>query len=201
MKLAPKIPGNYQLDKMRPISFYEIIRKIWTTIVARRINRVWHEKGLLHQAQYGYRLDNGTQMALFNVINEIEGANARQETKFVTFWDIRRAFDSVPRYLQLLAWRRLGVPADVADWFVELDTNGSTFISTPLYNTERQISTPEDIRNGVKHMVSLPDRDDVQKDLSFQAEQGIGQGESASSLMWVALSTRLIDSFTSQRSK
>jgi hypothetical protein len=82
MKLAPKIPGNDQLDNMRPISLYEIIRTIWTTIVARRIDRVWHEKGLLHDAPYGYRLDNGTQMALFNVINEIEGANVRQETKF-----------------------------------------------------------------------------------------------------------------------
>jgi hypothetical protein len=193
MKLAPKIPGNDQLDNMRPISLYEIIRKIWTTIVARRINRVWHEKGLLHDAQYGYRLDNGTQMALFNVINEIEGANVRQETKFVTFWDIRRAFDSVPRYLQLLAWRRLGVPADVADWFVELDTNGSTFISTPLYNTERQMSTLEEIQQGVQHMVSLSDQDEQQSDLSFQAERGIGQGESASSLMWIALYDILLE--------
>jgi hypothetical protein len=72
MKLAPKIPGNDQLDNMRPISLYEIIRKIWTTIVARQINRVWYEKGLLHDAQYGCRSDNGTQVALFNVIKEIE---------------------------------------------------------------------------------------------------------------------------------
>jgi hypothetical protein len=73
--------------------------------MARRINRFLHEKGLFHEAQYGYRLDNWTQMALFNVINEIEGENVRQEAKFVTFWDIRRAFDSIPRYLRILAWR------------------------------------------------------------------------------------------------
>jgi hypothetical protein len=96
-------------------------------------------------------------MALFNVINEIEGANVRQETKFVTFWYIRLAFDSVPRHLQLLAWRRLGVPADVADWFIELDTNVSTFISTPLYNTKRQMSTLEEIQQGVQHMIPLND--------------------------------------------
>jgi hypothetical protein len=67
--------------------------------MARRINRAWHEKGLLHDAKYEYRLDNGTQMALLSIINEIEGVNVRQETKFVTFWNIRRAFDSVPCYL------------------------------------------------------------------------------------------------------
>jgi hypothetical protein len=65
-------------------------------------------------------------------------------------------FDSVPRYLQLLAWRRLGVPADVADWFVELDTNGSTFFFTSVYNTERQMSTLGEIQQGVNEECSLP---------------------------------------------
>jgi hypothetical protein len=40
MKVAPKIPDNDQLDNMRSISLYEIIRKVWTTIIARQINRV-----------------------------------------------------------------------------------------------------------------------------------------------------------------
>jgi hypothetical protein len=29
---------------------------------------------MLHASQYGYRLDNGTPMALLNVVNKIEGA-------------------------------------------------------------------------------------------------------------------------------
>jgi hypothetical protein len=70
IKLAPKIFGNNQLDNMQSISLYEIIRKIWTTIVARRINEVWLAKGLLHDAQYGYKLDNGTRMPLFSVIKK-----------------------------------------------------------------------------------------------------------------------------------
>ena len=166
---------------------------MWTTIVAKRINKVWHERGLLHGAQYGYKLDNGVQMALFTVINEIEGANVRKDSKFVTFWDIKRAFDSVPRYLQLLAWRRLGIPEDVADWFVGLDEEGSIFASTPLYNTEKKMTTPEEIQKGNQHMVSLVDNDENKKDLSFQAERGIGQGESASSLMWIALYDMLLE--------
>jgi hypothetical protein len=107
MKLIPKSPDSEKLNDMRPISLYEIIRKVWTTIVGKRINKVWHERGLLHGAQYGYKLDNGVQMALFTVINEIERANVRQDSNF---WDIKRAFDSIPRYLQLLAWRCLGIP-------------------------------------------------------------------------------------------
>ena len=84
---------------MRPISLYEIVGKVWTTNIAKRINKLWHENKVLHPAQYGYTLDNGVQMALFNTISKIEGAHKHQQSKFITFWDIRRAFDSVPRNL------------------------------------------------------------------------------------------------------
>ena len=87
---------------MRPISLYEIVRKAWTTIVAKRIHLVWHHHDVLHTDQYGYRLDNGTPMALLTVINEIEGAIHKKTTKNITFWGIKRAFDSIPRNLQKL---------------------------------------------------------------------------------------------------
>ncbi len=64
MKLAPKVPGNSQLLNMRPISLYEVIRKVWTTTIAKRIHRVLHEAGVIHGAQGGYRLDQGTMMSL-----------------------------------------------------------------------------------------------------------------------------------------
>jgi hypothetical protein len=38
IKLAPKITGNSELKNMRPISLYEVLRKTWTTIVAKRIH-------------------------------------------------------------------------------------------------------------------------------------------------------------------
>jgi hypothetical protein len=75
IKPCPKVAGNSDMENIRPISLYEIIRKVWTTIVAKRINLVWHQHDLLNKAQYGYTLNNGVQMALFNTINEIEGAN------------------------------------------------------------------------------------------------------------------------------
>jgi hypothetical protein len=37
----PKIPGNTELKNMRPISLFEIIRKIWTGMIVRRIQAVW----------------------------------------------------------------------------------------------------------------------------------------------------------------
>ena len=193
LKLAPKVSGNSSLENMRPISLYEIVRKVWTTIVAKRINHVWHTEGILHRAQYGYQLDNGVQMALFNTMNEVEGAYKRQQRKYITFWDIRRAFDSIPRNLQRLAWMRLGVPEDVSDWFVNLDNEGSTFIATPLYDQNKKLSTPEEMLKGAPHVATLRDDNTSESDLAFHPERGIGQGESASSLMWTALYDILLE--------
>jgi len=38
IKLAPKVHGNSELKNMRPISLYEVLRKIWTTIIGKRIH-------------------------------------------------------------------------------------------------------------------------------------------------------------------
>jgi hypothetical protein len=48
MDEEPKVPGNSQMKNMRPISLYEVIRKVWITTIAKRIHRVLHEAGVLH---------------------------------------------------------------------------------------------------------------------------------------------------------
>ena len=67
IKLAPKVVGSNELNHMQPISLYEIIRKVWTTTVAKRIHIIWHHRHLLNPAQYGYRLNNGILMPLYNI--------------------------------------------------------------------------------------------------------------------------------------
>jgi hypothetical protein len=66
---------------------------------------------MLHGAQNGYQLDQGTMMSLLQVINQIE----RAIIGYITIWDIRRAFDSIPKNLQKLAWMRMGVSKGVAE--------------------------------------------------------------------------------------
>jgi hypothetical protein len=59
----------------------------------------------------------------------------------ITFWDIRRAFDSIPRNLQKLAWVK--VPHNVAEWFIGLGDGGFSFLSTPLYHQNKKLRTAE----------------------------------------------------------
>ena len=186
IKLAPKVAGNAELKNMRPISLYEITRKAWTTIIGKRIHLAWHENDVLHPKQYGYRLDQGTHMALFSVLNEIEDANHTKKNKHSTFWDIKRAFDSIPRNIQKLAWIRLGVPMDVAEWFVELDDGGLSFISTPYFHLHKGLRTPSNLQAKQGHFTDATH-------LGYKAQRGIGQGESASSLLWTALYDILLE--------
>jgi hypothetical protein len=58
-------------------------------------------------------------MSLLQVINQIVGAIHSDTSKHITFWDIRRAFNFIPRHLQKLAWMRMGVSKEVAEWFIE----------------------------------------------------------------------------------
>jgi hypothetical protein len=68
-------------------------------IIFKRIYIVWHNQEVLHSGQYNNQIDNGAPMALLNVTNTIEGAIHNQETKTIIFWEIKRAFGSIPRNL------------------------------------------------------------------------------------------------------
>jgi hypothetical protein len=70
----PKIPGNTELKNMRPISLFEIIRKIWTSMIVRRIQAVWTNHNVLHSSQHGFRWRQGTDTALLRIIDALEDA-------------------------------------------------------------------------------------------------------------------------------
>jgi hypothetical protein len=73
---------------MRPISLYEVLRKVRTTTVAKRIHKMWHHQQILNPAQYGYFLNNGILMPLYNLINDIEKTHCDNTPTLVTFWDM-----------------------------------------------------------------------------------------------------------------
>jgi hypothetical protein len=92
----PKIPGNTDLKNMRP-SLFEIIRKIWTGRVVRRIHRVWTNHNILHSSQHGFRWRQGTDTALLRILDAMEDARESNTEAWLTLWDLRRVFDSVCR--------------------------------------------------------------------------------------------------------
>jgi hypothetical protein len=94
---------------------------------------------------------------------------------FLSSWDIKRAFDRVPKNILKLSWTRLGIPDDVAEYMVGLDTHGTTVIRNPY--TERRFR-----RRGL----STFDTQRCKHTPSFMAEVGTGQGDVGSPLNWIA---------------
>jgi hypothetical protein len=55
MTLLAKEPGVHDLNKIRPILLFEVIRKMWSGMVTTRVQKIWHSYGLLHSHQHGFR--------------------------------------------------------------------------------------------------------------------------------------------------
>ena len=110
--LAPKSSDDFTLDNLRPISLFEVLRKIWLGIISHRITAVWDSHNILHDSQHGFRSSrHGTETALVQLISDFESADEGEEL-YLTSWDIQRAFDSIARYLKELAWARMGLTGD-----------------------------------------------------------------------------------------
>lgn len=109
------------LDQMRPIGLFEISRKIWTGMVVNRIHSIWQDHNILHQAQHGFRWNQGTETAILRLINTIEATVQSEDPTYLASWDVKRAFDSVPRNLMRIAWKRLGVDSSTVEWLTGLE--------------------------------------------------------------------------------
>jgi hypothetical protein len=72
MTLLPKELGAHNFNKVRPISLFEVIRKMWAGMVTTRVQRIWHAHGLLHPQQHGFRMQHGTHKAFLQVLNHLE---------------------------------------------------------------------------------------------------------------------------------
>jgi hypothetical protein len=74
---------------------------------------------------------------LINLLEDLEDVNGAAAHKvsdtpldFMS-WDTAKAFDSVGNHVQYAAWRRMGVPVNIASWLMALDLGGSFVILMP----------------------------------------------------------------------
>ena len=129
--LVPKDKvGPVKLDRIRPISLYEVTRKLWTGIINDRITKVWESQRALHPSQYGYRPRVGTESEIIQLLNIIADAAETNKTFFLMGFDTKKAFDTVNKDLLRAAWVRLGIPVDIANYLISLDLGGETTVKS-----------------------------------------------------------------------
>ena len=91
-------------------------------------------------------------------------------------WDIRRAFDSVPRGAMEISWTRLGVPAPIAHWLATMDVGGPTVIRSPW-------ALHTWTRTGAKGFGDAPS---LERPCTFHRDRGTSQGDVSSPHNWVS---------------
>jgi Reverse transcriptase (RNA-dependent DNA polymerase) len=108
LKLLPK-KGNLRLPKnWRPIALLDVLSKILSSIIARRLDRHAQTVGLPEQS--GFSSHRNTSDSTFALKVALQARKALNRASHVVFVDIVKAFDSVNREMLWLVLSKYGVP-------------------------------------------------------------------------------------------
>jgi hypothetical protein len=163
MCLLPKEENDLlSADKLRPIMLIECLRKLWLRPIVYRIRKAWQTHNAISPVQYGFLGHRACSDAILQLLNVIEWAQWSKHDVFISSFDIKMAFDSVPREVSEMALIRLGVPQKTAEYLAHIDDDDEIRILTP-YAKEH------------------PDAD------TFTSHIGTGQGDVHSPLIWIAV--------------
>ena len=173
-----KVPGSNSLDTLRPIMLLEVLRKVWTTLLHRKVAHAWEQFNLLAQGQAGGRPSHSTEGPITQLIAYLDHRRQSQSATFVTFWDIARAFDSPSKNILRASLARLAVPTDWADWFVSMDMKGGVLPKSP--------ATTEFLNTGGVPWEAPPFDQDPSRPGRFSTKRGCSQGDPPSPSHWAA---------------
>ena len=162
---------NPQLTDLRPLVLIEALRKAWVGIFTFRINIFLHKNNILSNNQHGFIWGRSVESASLILLNALETAKEWRSSLFISSWDIKRAFDSVPFRMLIWSLVRIGVPLSLAQYLVSMDIEGKLVVRTPL-----SLAIHRD--KGIQGLIDA--------DMVFNAEKGTGQGDKLSPLIWDA---------------
>ena len=165
------------ITMLRPLGMLEVFRKIWVLMIIKPIKKVVLKHKALDNSQMAFLPNVGTDSELTVITHALAEAQKLKLGIDLLSWDIAKAFDSVHRKIQFLAWMRMGVPQTVAELLLDLDINGAFILKSP-YAVDQMV----DIN-------SLPplQRHRAQHQLGFPVGRGYTQGDVLSTLGWVFL--------------
>ena len=174
----PKVdPDIATLDDLRPLNLLETPRKLLMGIIVHRINRIWEMEEALSNSQYGFRPHRSCENPTLQIINAQEEAEESGTELHGSSWDIRRAFDTVPKSVLIMSWERLGVPQEVAKYIVDLDRECLSVPLTPHAKYLRQTI-------GLKAFSTHPSTSSNAQ--GYYGDTGTAQGDTPSPTNWSA---------------
>lgn len=144
-KVLPFFKNGSRKDKnnYRPISLISVLSKIFEVIFKIRLMKYLKENSILCKEQYGFRPNSNTQIALYDLITEIESGKKNEKTAAV-FIDLQKAFDSVNHFILLRKLKELGFSEQPMNWI-----RSYLFHRTQIVNINGIHSEEQTIKIGV----------------------------------------------------
>ena len=111
-------PCNY-----RPISLLSLISKVLERVVHTRMSKFLFSNKLLSNCQFGFRPRSSTQEALLSVTNDWHKLLEKHHQVATVFFDVKKAFDSVPYSQILSSLQTLGIHGPLLHWIKDYLSN------------------------------------------------------------------------------
>ena len=108
----PSNASNY-----RPISLLSLVSKVLERIIFNQISHHLSINRLLSKSQFGFRSGFSTQEALLSVTNDWHQLLSKNHQIAAVFFDVKKAFDSVPHTLILQSLSSVGISGPLLSWF------------------------------------------------------------------------------------
>lgn len=125
----PHDPNSY-----RPIALTSCLLKIFETLMASRLERVYELNVPSNEPQYGFRKGKSVTDALTAITVPIYSAYAMNEITLVVFLDVKQAYDSVNFDILKSVLMAEGVPLQIINLLRNLIVDRSIFLLDPCLN-------------------------------------------------------------------
>ena len=123
MRLLPKSDkGLANLNLVRPIALMENITKVYEHIMITRVVNTITEHNLIDMGQYGAVPMAGVAAPLRIMSEMMDDARVSGQELHIMVADLAKAFDTCEYWSQALSWRCLGVPEEMINLLINLDS-------------------------------------------------------------------------------
>ena len=132
----PKELGNPDINKRRPLMYYEVLHKMRIGIRLHRVSKVWLKHGLIDENNYAFLAGKSTMQPL--MIKKIILEETRELNKPLTLVDVdfSKAYDSTEKFAKELTLRRMGFSEEGIDMWMCFDSTRNMRVLTAFGLTD-----------------------------------------------------------------
>ena len=119
----PKTEGTPKAEKLRPLRFLNVLRKITLACVKDNMVRDWEEQGILPRDQYAFLPNKSTVPAALMRRMILEDAMANNKQMYSIDIDLSGGYDRIQRWVLHSALMRFGTDDSTIDYILNMAKN------------------------------------------------------------------------------